>query len=174
MALLIVVLVVFACNGDGQGPSTSTPGDSTPGSTPGSTPTEETSAPGETPSPEPQLPEGLLQEFPQYPGAELVSAEEMDNKLRAEFRTADSREEVVDFYSSAMSEAPWKLVIVLDLDENTTGVIFGLAEDPDINGTVAIGLLSEGSDETAIVVEISLSLIVPTPEGTPTPTADGG
>ena len=161
--LMVGLVAVFACNGDGQGGS-STPGAGSPG--PDETQTAGTSTPGadgspETPSPEPEIPEGVLEDVPQFANSELVSAGEEDNQLSAEFRTSSSPDAVVDFYRDAMSEDPWLLVTELVPDESTTLIVFSRLADPDVNGTVAIQ--SVAGDETAIVVEISIGSLTPTP-----------
>ncbi len=166
----ILVVAAFAC-GDGGAPSTPTPTATTPTAT--LTPTPAASpdgSPTATPTATPVivLPPGILEEFPVYPGAELVESEIEESKVVARYEAADSRQAVSEFYQGVLAQAPWVVQAVLEPGEETTLLLFSDRVDPDINGTVAIRIPPDDGI-TEIIVEIV------TPSGvtlTPTPLAE--
>ncbi len=156
LALIAIVAAAAMACGDGNKASP----EPTPTATGGPL---STTTPGATSGSE--LPEGILQDFPVYPGAELVESEIEEAKVTAVLDTGDSREDVARFYEEALAEAPWDLQTVVDADEETTLVLFSGRDNPDINGTAAITVPPDG-DGTEIIVEIILAsgvTLTPTP-----------
>lgn len=158
LALIAIIAVAALACGDGDKASPEpTP---TPTAGPLSTVT-----PLATPSS--QLPEGILQDFPVYPGAELVESEVEETKATAILDTGDSREDVAEFYEEALAQAPWVLQAVLEADEEAILILFNYRDDPGINGTAAIRVPPDG-DKTEIIVEIVVPsgvTLTPTPLG---------
>ena len=109
------------------------------------------------------LPLGFPRNFPIYDGAQVSNAGSLSNAISVEFRADAPRQEVADFYRSALNRAPWVLVRARDdLAADASFAVFK-TNDGEINGTMTIQ--AEGG-QTKFVVSLTFP---PLPTATPPP-----